>query len=316
MPFGCDVLMPTSYASLRHFRVEDDVTSVLGAIFSAGLSVGELEISLGSVVVFVVSVVIVVYASRFVRYVLDEDVLPRIDLPRGVPYAISSTAFYAMMMLGLSAALAAAGIDLTRFTILAGALGVGIGFGLGNIVNNFVSGLILLFERPIKTGDTIEVGTLVGEVRKIGIRASTLRTWQGAEVIVPNASLISDQVINWTLSDRQRRLEIDVGVRYGTDPERVLELLLEVAKANDQILERPEPSALFLQFGDSSLDFRLRAWTAHFDTWTRIRSDLTVAVNRALAEAGIEIPFPQRDLHLRSVDEGAGQVLAAPRDRS
>lgn len=302
--------------SLRHFKIRDEFSTALGTVFSTGLSVGELEISLGGVIVFVVSVAIAIYVSRFVRYVLDEDVLARLDLPRGVPYAISSSAFYVILMLGFTAALAAAGIDLTRFTILAGALGVGIGFGLQNVVNNFVSGLILLFERPIKTGDTIEVGALMGEVRRIGIRASVVRTWQGAEVIVPNATLISDAVINWTLSDRQRRIEIDVGVKYGTDPERVLALLIEVAKANEQILEQPEPSALFLAFGDSSLNFRLRAWTAQFDSWTLVRSDLTVAVNRALAEAGIEIPFPQRDLHVRSVDERAGQALAAPQDRS
>ena len=204
---------------------------------------------------------------------------------------------------GFFAAIAAAGMDLGRFTILAGALGVGIGFGLQNVVNNFVSGLILLFERPIKTGDTIEVGDLIGDVRTIGIRSSTVRTWQGAEVIVPNADLISGQVINWTLSDRNRRIDVDVGVKYGTDPEQVLELLLGVARADDRILDLPEPSALFLGFGDSSLNFRLRGWTARYEEWIRIHSDLNVAVNRALADAEIEIPFPQRDLHLRSVNE-------------
>ncbi|MBW2281429.1 MAG: mechanosensitive ion channel, partial [Deltaproteobacteria bacterium] len=230
--------------------------------------------------------------------------------PRGVPYAISTSAFYVMLMVGFFAAVAAAGMDLSRFAILAGALGVGIGFGLQNVVNNFVSGLILLFERPIKTGDTIEVGLLLGEVKRIGIRASTVRTWQGAEVIVPNGDLISGQVTNWTLSDHNRRIDVDVGVKYGTDPERVLQLLLDVAAAEDRILEMPAPSALFRGFGDSSLDFRLRAWTSRSEEWVRIHSDLNVAVNRALAEAGIEIPFPQRDLHLRSVAPELRRPLA------
>jgi small-conductance mechanosensitive channel len=297
------------YLSLGYFSVRDPLLAAVSAFLTAPLAVGELEISLGDILALALALIVSVYLSRFVRYVLDEDVLPRLALPRGVPYAISTSAFYVVLMFGVFASLAAAGIDLSRFALLAGALGVGIGFGLQNVVNNFVSGLILLFERPIKTGDTIAVGELMGEVRRIGIRSSTVRTWEGAEVIVPNANLVSDQVINWTLSDHQRRINVEVGVRYGTDPERVLALLLEIAEANDRILERPEPTALFLGFGASSLDFRLRAWTAHMDSWVQIRSDLTVAVNRALAEAGIEIPFPQRDLHLRSVDAAAGRAL-------
>jgi small-conductance mechanosensitive channel len=304
------------YASLGLFEIREPLAQFVGVVLTSGLSVGKLRVSLGGTLVFVISVVIAVYGARFVRYVLDEDVLPRLSLPRGVPYAISGMTFYVLLTLGVLAAIAAAGIDLSGFALLGGALGVGIGFGLQNVVNNFVSGLILLFERPIKTGDTIELGTLLGEVRQIGIRASTVRTWQGADVIVPNANLISDQVINWTLSDRNRRIEIDVGVAYGTDPERVLQLLTEVAAEEDRILERPAPSALFVQFGESSLDFRLRAWTARPDEWMRIRSDLNVAVNRALGGAEIEIPFPQRDLHLRSVDAQAGQALAAQKDRS
>ncbi|HEB88534.1 MAG TPA: mechanosensitive ion channel, partial [Deltaproteobacteria bacterium] len=178
-----------------------------------------------------------------------------------------------------------------------------------NVVNNFVSGVILLFERPIQVGDTIQLGELLGDVRRIGIRSSTVRTWEGAEVIVPNASLVSDQVINWTLSDRQRRIDIAVGVAYGTDPELVIELLTEAARAHPDVVSIPPPAVHFLGFGDSSLDFQIRAWTGSFSRWLAIRSDLTVAANTALRDAGIEIPFPQRDLHLRSVDEGVGRAL-------
>jgi small-conductance mechanosensitive channel len=291
------------YYSLGFFSLRVPLAGALVSTLSAAFVIGELEISLGSFIAFAVTLAIAVYLSRFVRYVLDEDVLTRIELPRGVPYAISTTTFYVVLLFGLFAALAAGGFDLSRFTLLAGALGVGIGFGLQNVVNNFVSGLILLFERPINTGDTIQVGELIGEVRRIGIRSSTVRTWEGAEVIVPNANLISDQVVNWTLSDRLRRIDVDVGVTYGTEAERVIELLLDVARADDRILKQPEPTALFLAFGQSSLDFRLRAWTARFDEWMAIRSELTVAIQRALREASIEVPFPQRDLHLRSVDE-------------
>jgi small-conductance mechanosensitive channel len=183
------------------------------------------------------------------------------------------------------------------------------------VVNNFVSGLILLYERPVQLGDMVEVGGVIGEVKRIGMRSSTVRTLQGAEVIVPNGNLISDQVVNWTFSDRRRRMEVKVGVAYGTDPERVLELLRQVARENTGVLADPEPVALFLGFGDSSLDFELRAWTPLFESWWLTQSELNVAVNRAIADAGIEIPFPQRDLHLRTAEpESFGALRREPGD--
>jgi small-conductance mechanosensitive channel len=299
------------FFTLGRFNVRSDFFDAIRSVLAAQLDVGELTFSLGNVLTIVIVFVVAFYASRLLRFVLEQDVLPRMRLPRGVPYAVTATLHYSIVFLGLLAAFAAGGIDLGKFSILAGALGVGVGFGLQNIVNNFVSGLVLLFERPIQTDDVVEIGALLGVVRRIGIRSSTLRTLDGAEVIVPNANLISDQVVNWTLSDRQRRVDVKVGVKYGTDPERVLALLLQVAAADERILDRPEPDALFLGFGDSSLDFQLRAWTAHYAVWMQIRSDLNVSVNRALKEAGIEIPFPQRDLHLRSVSDGVGPALRA-----
>jgi potassium efflux system protein len=284
------------------------VESVMSAL-SAEVAVGDLIFSPGDFVTFILVFTVALNFSRLLRFTLEQDVLPRMHLPRGVPYAITATLHYGILFVALVAALAAAGIDLGKFSLLAGALGVGVGFGLQNVVNNFVSGLILLFERPIQTNDVVEVGTLLGTVRRIGIRSSTLRTLEGAEVIVPNANLVSDTVVNWTLSDRQRRIEINIGVKYGTDPERVIELLLQVARDDDRILDHPATDALFMGFGDSSLDFSLRAWTGRYSEWIQIRSDLSVAVNRALAEAGIEIPFPQRDLHLRSVADEAGTAL-------
>jgi small-conductance mechanosensitive channel len=140
-----------------------------------------------------------------------------------------------------------------------------------------------------------------GTVRRIGLRSSTIRTYQGAEVVIPNSEFISNQFTNWTLSDRQRRIEVRVGVAYGTDPTRVMELLLGAAKATPKIVPHPAPEVLFLGFGDSSLDFELRVWTSNFDDWVGVRTALTVAVNERLREAGIEIPFPQRDLHVRSL---------------
>lgn len=186
------------------------------------------------------------------------------------------------------------------------------GFGLQGVVNNFVSGLILLFERPVQVGDRVQVGDLTGDVRHIGVRATVVRTRDGAEVIVPNANLISSEVINWTLSDPRRRINVLVGVAYGTDPERVIDLLVGSAQEHPDILERPAPTALFLGFGESSLDFSLRAWTAQSTNYRRVRSELTLAVNAAIVEAGIEIPFPQRDLHVRSAESGAEEMVAQP----
>ena len=284
-------------ASLRLFRIGDDVFGALKRFVTAKLEVGTVSISLGEVLAFFATL------SRFLRFVLDEDVLPRVSLPRGVPAAISTGAHYVILIIGFMLAIGAAGIDLSRFSLLAGAFGVGIGFGLQNVVNNFVSGLILLFERPVQTGDTIEVGTIVGEVRRIGIRSSTVRTAEGADVIVPNANLISDRVVNWTFSDRLRRVDVNVGVGQDSDPEKVIALLVATGRANPEVLQIPEPVAFFTGFGDSALNFSLRVWT-RFEIYPRVSSELGVAVNAALRGAGIEIPYPQRDMNLKVTPGG------------
>jgi len=280
-------------------------------VLSASLEIRNLHLSLGMVVSFVVVLWAAVLLSRVLRFFLDEDVLPRLPLARGVPRAISLTLHYALVLFGFFAALAAAGVEFTQFAILGGAFGIGLAFGMQNIVNNFVSGLILLYERPIQVGDSIEMGTMMGNVDRIGIRSSTVRTWDGAEIIVPNADLIAKEVTNWTLSDRTRRIDIPVGVAYGTDPALVIKLLEQTGARHEEALVDPAPSALFVGFGDSAQDFVLRVWTGRFENWVRIKSDLHVAVARALADAGIEIPFPQRDVHVRSVDPG---VPGVPRD--
>jgi small-conductance mechanosensitive channel len=287
-----------AYVSLDRLTLADPILVLLRWLVSTPVQMGTVAISLGDVLAFGAVVGVAMLFSRALRVLLEEDVLPRTSLERGIPHAISNTAAYGVLFLGFLLALGAAGIDLSKVTVLAGAFGVGIGFGLQNIVNNFISGLILLYERPIQIGDTVEVGTLTGEVKRIGIRSSTLRTFQGAEVIVPNANLIAEQVVNWTLSDRQRRIELPVGVAYGTDPQRVLAILLDVAKASSDVLEDPPPLALFRGFGDSALNFELRVWTG-LTTYLEVHSRIAIAVNAALLEAAIEIPFPQRDLHIK-----------------
>ena len=186
---------------------------------------------------------------------------------------------------------------------MASALGVGIGFGLQNVVNNFVCGLIMLFERPVRVGDTIELGGLWAEIKKIGLRSTIVRTFDAAEIVVPNSDLISNQVTNWTLSDRVVRLIIAVGVAYGSDLDLVTRTLMACAENNESVSATPGPQVLFLNFGDSTLDFELRVFVAASRRLST-KNELNHDIDKRFRENGIVIAFPQRDLHLRSVAPG------------
>ncbi len=280
-------------------------------LLGAKLERGALSISVEDVLAFALTLWLAYLLSAFLRFVLEEDVYPRAGLARGLSYALSSLLNYVLLTLGFLAGLAVLGLDLTKLTIMAGAFGVGIGFGLQSVVNNFVSGLILLFERPIHVGDTIEAGGITGSVRRIGIRSSVMRTFQGAEIIVPNAQLVTERVTNWTLSDRQRLIELPVGVSYSAHPKKVMEMLEAVAQAHAHVLRQPPPRAYFTGFGDSSINFELRAWTEQFDQWFQIRSELAAAVYDAGQAAGISFPFPQREVRLLQ-DPRVGKELAPP----
>ena len=268
------------------------------SLLGAKLERGALSISIEDVLAFVLTLWVAYLLSAFLRFVLEEDVYPRAGLARGLSYALSSLLNYTLLTLGFLAGLAVLGLDLTKVTIMASAFGVGIGFGLQSVVNNFVSGLILLFERPIHVGDTIEAGEITATVRRIGIRSSVVRTWQGAEIIVPNAQFVTERVTNWTLSDPQRLIQLPVGVSYSAHPKRVMEMLELVAHAHPRVLRQPAPRAFFTGFGDSSINFELRAWTDQFDQWFQIRSELAAAVYDAGQAAGISFPFPQREVRL------------------
>jgi small-conductance mechanosensitive channel len=285
----------------------------LGRVLDAGVSVGALSLSIGGVLAFVLTLLVALVLARVVTGVLEEDVYPRTHLPRGVPYVLSTLVRYGFYSFGFLFALAAAGVQLGQVAIMLGGLGIGIGLGLQDLVKNFAAGLTLLLERRVHVGDALEMPSqgILGRVLSIGMRASVVRTWNGAEVVVPNADLISSAVTNWTLSDRLCRLEVAVGVAYGTDPEQVIALLLDAVGSHDQFLAEPAPQALFKGFGDSSLDFVVRAWTDQgYDNSLSLTSQLALAVHRALRDAGIEIPFPQRDLHLASVSPSARAALS------
>jgi small-conductance mechanosensitive channel len=277
------------YLLLNFYNLIAPLSETAQAALTANLTIGSLSISVGRILTFLIAVWASFLVSKFLRFLLEEDVYHHFRLASGVPYAISTMLHYAILLFGLFIALATLGIDLSQITLLAGALSVGIGFGLQNVINNFVSGLILLFERPIKIGDVIEVSGNVGEVRRIGIRASVIRTSDGSEVIVPNGSLISSQVTNWTFSDQQRAVEVSVNVIGGVDTQRVVELLKSVATAHPDVAKQPLPQVYIVNFTAGAVTFQLRVWTERSREWAQVRSDLAVAVNEALAREKIAI---------------------------
>jgi small-conductance mechanosensitive channel len=294
---------------LDYVGLFEPASAVVKTVFQAKLERGSISISVEDVLVFLFTIWVACLLSRFIRFVLQEDIYPRLHLAPGQSYAASSLLNYVIVALGFLAALGALGVDFSKVSILAGAFGVGIGFGLQSVVNNFVSGLILLFERPIRVGDVVQVSNIQGRVTRIGMRASIVHTFEGAEIIVPNAQLITQEVTNWTRSDQLRRLEIPVAISYGATPQKVIELLENVGRAHPKVLRHPAPQALFMGYGDSSINFELRAW-AEFADWAQVRSDLTAAVYDAVYAAGMSFPFPQREV--RVLGDGA-QVTAGRR---
>lgn len=288
------------YYILEAYGFDIYVGEGIKLFFQKERTLGSVTFTWGRIVIFFVVIWLSAYISKLIRIFLEEEVLDRMGLAQGLPNTIALMVRYTIVTLGVLAAASAAGLKMSNLTIILGALGVGIGFGLQNIFNNLVSGLILLLERPIKIGDTIEVGNLIGVVKHIGIRASNIHTYDGAEIIVPNGQLISNEVINWTLTDKRRRIEVMVGVAYGTDVYKAQEILLNVITSHKEVVKDPIPYVFFNQFGDSSLEFRLLFWTDNFDEWVRIRSEVVFLVHDALKQAGITIPFPQRDVHIKS----------------
>jgi small-conductance mechanosensitive channel len=286
--------------TLSAFGILELVAEGIVSALTHSWAVGQFHFSLGGILLFVGTVWLSVLAARFTAFVLAEDVLSRADLPKGLPATISMVVRYLVVFAGFLLALTITGVPWSQLALVAGGLGVGIGLGLQSLVANAVAGVVLAVERPIRVGDVVEAGTMIGEVKNVGLRSSVIRTFDGAEVIVPNNELVSRQIVNWTLSDHVRRIEIPVSVAYGTDPRRVLELLLSVTRDRPEILKEPPPVALFRGFGDSSLNFVLRFHTGDFANWVQVASEATLLVNDALNAEGIEIPFPQRDIHIRS----------------
>jgi len=262
--------------------------------------VGETPITIASIFIFIVLFTVLMVASQVVARLLASRVLMKLGVERATAYTFRRITYYILLILSAIFSFQFVGINLSGLAVIFGLLSVGIGFGLQNITSNFISGIILLFERPIKIGDRVTVGDTIGDVTAINMRSTTIRSLRNISIIVPNSEFISSQVINWSHDDEKVRLDLDIGVSYGSDLDAVLTALKEVAEENDQVLAIPPPEVLHLGFGDSAWNMQLRAWIASPQEAFRVTSKLNCGVVRKFRDRGIEIPFPQRDLHVRS----------------
>jgi small-conductance mechanosensitive channel len=287
--------------------------TLLGRLERPFGEIGGVHISILSIVTAAIIIGLFIFGGRVLAFVLSSRVLPGVGVDRAIAEALSTVLRYLLIVLGFVVAFENLGFDLTTLQIGFGALGVGIGFGLQNFVNNFTSGVILLFERTVKKGDILTAAGTDGRVTNIGLRSSVMRTRQGDDIIVPNSMLVSERVTNYSYGDPLKRLDVDVGVSYDADPHHVERLLLEEAADNAHVLRHPKPTVVFEAFGDSALLFQLRAWIDNAWLIPQIRSELLFAIWYRFKEEGVVIPFPQRDIHVRSGELGLRRVLAGER---
>jgi potassium-dependent mechanosensitive channel len=270
--------------SLQGAGLDQRALALFHTLWAASVKIGSLTAQVSDVSLFFLILWTTYILSKLARFILEEEIFSRVRLDRGLPYAVSTTIHYIILLTGFVLALTAIGVDMTKFTIVAGALTVGIGFGLQNIVNNFVSGLIVLFERPVKVGDTIQIDDIVGRVQHIGIRATVIHSTTGAGVIIPNGKLISDRVTNWTLSSQLRQIAVPVITKPDIHVAELKATLLEVSRWNKQVLETPAPEVLFIKRGVDAFEFELRIWTNDLDAWLKVRSDIITDINEALGK--------------------------------
>lgn len=262
---------------------------------------GESQFTTKTLLLLIFSFFLLFFFSGMIRRVLANKIFPRYKIDVGVGQAIATIVKYTLIVIGVVIIFQTSGIDLSALGILMGALGVGIGFGLQHITNNFISGIIILFERPVKVGDRVEIDGLAGNIVKISARATTILTNDNIAVIVPNSDFINKQVINWSHNDKKVRISFPVGVSYKEDPERIRKILISVVDDNPGVMKEPRPYIRFDQFGDSSLNFNVMVWTSDYiDRPSALKSELYYAVFKAFREHNVEIPFPQRDIHIKS----------------
>ena len=292
-----------------------DGVNAIADLLSRRFELGNLSLTPASLLIGLALLVALAVVASLLRRILRDRLLPRAGLVRGVSIAVSTLAYYLILVLGILMIMPVmiSGFNLQTLSLMLGAISFGIGFGLRNIADNFVSGLILLIERPIKVGDRIEVGEVFGDVVQIKARATIVRTNDNIDIIVPNSEFISGRVTNMSYSDNRARFRIPVGVHYRSDVHRVAEALVAAALKVDTVLKQPAPEAMFLEFGESSLNFELWVWTeTRLSRPTRLRSELNYKIWEKLKAYDIEVPYPQRDLYIKELPPaGAAEVAAA-----
>lgn len=306
------LLLLAAALALRLWGVPDEAIGLWAGSVVHGFALGNLHFSLGDIALAILVFVAFWTATRLIQRVLREKLLPQTRLDPGVRHSLSAVVGYIGFVIAFGLAITTLGLSFSNIAIIAGALSVGIGFGLQNIVNNFVSGLILLIERPVKVGDWVVVGQHQGFVTRISVRATEIQTFERASVIVPNSELLSSAVVNWTHRDKYGRIDVKIGVAYGSDTEKVRELLLAAAKQHKMVVTWPAPHVLFRDFGDSALNFELRCYVSDVEKHLFVASDLRFAIDAAFRAAGVEIPFPQRDINIRNLDELAAALRVSP----
>lgn len=283
------------------FKAVKDIFFDVKDFLNVPIHIGSFNITLWTLVYFFFLLFLLFYVTGKLRKWIVYKVLAKSKIDLGVRIAVGTIFRYIILVIGLVIVLQTVGIDLSTLTVLFGALGIGIGFGLQNVTNNFVSGIIILLERPIKVGDRIEIGDVNGDVVRVSMRATTIVTNDNISIIVPNSDFISSKVINWSHTDRNIRFNYPVGVSYKEDPDKVKKILLEVAASNDGVLKEPKPDVLFSDFGESYLEFKLRIWTREYINRPGVlKSKLYFEIFKKFRENGIEIPYPHRDIMIRN----------------
>ena len=301
-----DVLIFLGLAPLAAIALGAQWVDVRDSVSSAffGFQIGNITFSLAQILAGIGVFVLILSLTRFIQRTTEKRLFPKTKMDIGVQNSLRTIIGYIGLVIGVLISISVLGFNLASLAFIAGALSLGIGFGLQTIVNNFVSGLILLFERPIKTGDWIVVSSGEGTVKRISVRSTEIETFDRASLIVPNSELISSSVRNWTHKDRWTRMTIPIGVSYNSDPRQVLDILETVVAKNADVLRFPEPFVLFSGFGNSSLDFEVRVFLSDIAKRIVAQNSLRLEIFEAFREAGIEIPFPQQDVHIRTVTGG------------
>lgn len=260
----------------------------------------QTPVTLLSIVIFLVGITFFFFVASFARRMLLKRILPRFEIETGLQYTLSRITYYIILMIGLMVSIQFIGLDLSSLAVIFGLLSVGIGFGLQNITNNFISGLIVLFERPISVGDRVEVAGVEGDVLEINIRSTKIRTLNNISIIVPNQEFVGSNVVNYSHGDPSFRLDVEVGVAYGSDLDTVLSVMQKLADDHPDVMTYPKSEVHLRGFGDSSWDMELRVWVPNVKEYRRIRNELNQSIVRAFRENSIEIPVPQRDLNIRT----------------